>query len=75
MTDAGIEVTYVDEQGRLFASEADMRAGNVLGYDVQFVIPGERYTAVVAREAAIAGGLGLVALGATALVVRRRRPA
>lgn len=75
MTDAGLEVTYVDEQGRLFASEADMLAGNVLGYDVQFVIPGERYPAVVAREGAIAAGLGLVALAFTALVVSRRRPA
>ncbi len=75
MTERGMEVTIVDERGRLFASEADMRAGNVLGYDVQFVIPGDRYPAVVAREGALAGALGLAALGATALVVARRRPA
>ena len=70
----GFEAEMIDEQGRLFASAEDMAAGRVLGYDIVFAIPGARYANVVAQEAAVAGALGLVALGLTALVVRRRRP-
>ncbi len=71
----GLAGEYIDELGRIFASEQDMRAGRVLGYDVQLVIPGSRYPALVAREAAVSGVLGLLALAGTAMVVRRRRPA
>jgi hypothetical protein len=74
LNERGLEVTYVDEQGRLFGSEQDMQDGNVLGYDVEFAIPGSRYAAVVGVVGAASVGVGLVALGLTAVVVSRRRP-
>ncbi|HET7684943.1 MAG TPA: hypothetical protein VFM19_00875 [Candidatus Limnocylindria bacterium] len=70
----GVAIEYIDEQGRGYASEADMTAGRVAGTDIAFVIPGSRYPEVIAREAAMAGAAGLAALGLSALVVRRRRP-
>lgn len=71
----GMTYGYIDEQGRQYASEADLHAGRVMGYDVQLVVPAARYAAVVEREGIAAVALGLVALGLTALVVTRRRPA
>lgn len=68
----GFQMT--DEQGRLFLSEEDFEAGRFAGYEVQLVIPGTRYAELTAREGLVVGVVGLVALGATALVVRRRRP-
>ncbi len=65
----------IDEQGRNFASDEDMVAGRVLGYDVTLVIPGARYGAVTVREGIATVGIGLLALGGAAFVVRRRRPA
>ena len=41
---------------------------------VALVIPGERYRAVEAREAAVLGGIALVMLAGTAVIVPRRRP-
>lgn len=38
------------------------------------VIPGERYRAVEAREAGVLGGIALVMLAGTAVIVQRRRP-
>ncbi len=70
----GLEVRVVDEQGRQYASNADLAAGRVLGVDIQFFVPGSRYPVAVAREGAVGAGLGLAALGLAALVVRRRRP-
>jgi hypothetical protein len=74
LNERGLEVSYVDEQGRLFASEQDMQDGNLLGYDVEFAIPGARYAGVVAAVGAASVGVGLLALGLTAVVVGRRRP-
>jgi hypothetical protein len=71
----GINATYTDETGRTFASEEDIRAGNVLGYEVSLEIPGARYPEVAAREGAATGGIGLLALALAAFVVRQRRPA
>lgn len=71
----GINATYTDETGRSYASEEDLRAGNVLGYDVWLVIPGARYPEVTAREGAATGVIGFGWLALSALVVRRRRPA
>jgi hypothetical protein len=71
----GIYAQYIDEQGRSFASEADMRAGRVLGYDVAFSIPGQRYGEVVLIVGGASAALALIALLATAFVVSRRRPA
>jgi ABC-type transport system involved in multi-copper enzyme maturation permease subunit len=70
----GVTTQISDEQGRSYASEADYEAGNFIGYDVQMVIPGERYPELVAREGAVVGALALLALGLTAAIVRRRRP-
>jgi uncharacterized protein YcfJ len=71
----GLYAQYIDEQGRSFASEADMRAGRVLGYDVTFSIPGQRYGEVVLIVGGASAAVALIALLATALVVSRRRPA
>lgn len=73
----GITADLSDDEGSgaHYASEADLRAGKPIGYEVAFVIPGSRYPEIVARESAEAIGLGLLAVGLTALVVRRRRPA
>jgi ABC-type transport system involved in multi-copper enzyme maturation permease subunit len=70
----GITTQISDEQGRSYASEADYEAGKFIGYDVQMVIPGKRYPELVAREGVISGAVGLIALGLTGAVVRRRRP-
>ncbi len=51
-----------------------MRDGNVLGYDIEFSIPGWRYVGVAAAAGAASVGVGLLALGLTAVVVARRRP-
>jgi hypothetical protein len=64
---------FQDEQGRVYASAADLEAGKVLGHDVRLSIPGERYPELVLRDSAVAVLIGVVALGATAAVVRRRR--
>ena len=70
----GFAVTVIDEQGRQYASDADMRAGRVLGVDIEFFVPGTRYPEVVTVAAMAAVGLGAAALLASALIVRRRRP-
>jgi hypothetical protein len=72
--ESGVETQMSDEQGRMYTSQADFEAGRFIGYEVLLVIPGVRYPELVAREGVVAGGLGLVALGLTTLVVRRRRP-
>jgi hypothetical protein len=66
--------TFQDEQGRVYASAADLEAGKVFGHDVRLSIPGERYPELVFRDSAVAVLVGVVALGTTAAVVRRRRP-
>lgn len=71
----GLSANFTDERGEVYATEADMRAGESIGHDVRLVIPGERYPELVLRDSAAAVVVGLVALGATAVVVSRRRPA
>jgi hypothetical protein len=70
----GITTQISDEQGRSYASEADYEAGDFIGWDAQLMIPSKRYPELVAREGVISAAMGLVALGLTAVVVRRRRP-
>jgi hypothetical protein len=41
---------------------------------VALVVPGVRYRAVEAREAAVLGGIAIVMLAGTGLIVQRRRP-
>ncbi len=72
--DRGFAVTVIDEQGRQYASDADMRAGRVLGVDIEFFVQGTRYPEVVTRAAVVALGIGAAALLLAILVVRRRRP-
>jgi len=71
----GMNPNFADENGGWYASEEDMEAGRLLGYDAQLTIPGERYPEVVLRHSALAVGLGVLALGLAAIVVVRRRPA
>lgn len=63
-----------DEQGRVYASAADLEAGKVFGHDVRLSIPGERYPELLIRDSAVAVLVGVVALGTTVAVVQRRRP-
>jgi hypothetical protein len=70
----GIPHTFVNEAGEHFASEADMRAGRVFGWEAQLIVPGERYGEVVLREAVMLGGLALALGGGALAAVRRRRP-
>jgi hypothetical protein len=65
---------FQDEQGRVYASAADLQAGKVFGHDVRLSIPGDRYPELVVRDSIVAVFVGVVALGATAAVVQRRRP-
>jgi hypothetical protein len=71
----GINQNFADEDGGWYASEEDLAAGRPLGYDAQVLIPGERYPDLVLRHSALAVALGILALGLTAIVVVRRRPA
>lgn len=70
----GLMSQLIDEQGRHYASPADLAAGRSMGWDVQLVVPGERYAVATAREAAVGAGIGLLALAGATLAVRRRRP-
>jgi hypothetical protein len=72
--DHGLNATYTGADGKVYPSEADIAAGRFIGHEAMLIIAGERYPELVARESAVAGGVGLVALGTAALVVRRRRP-
>ena len=71
----GINPNYADADGGWYASEEDLEAGRLLGYDAQLMIRGERYPEIVLRDSALAAGLGILALGMAAIVVVRRRPA
>ena len=70
----GIAANYGDERGGRFATEADMAAGDAIGHEVAWMVPGERYGAVTARRGAMLGALGLMVLAGTGVVVERRRP-
>lgn len=70
----GLDFQMNDEQGRIYTSQDDFEAGRFFGYETQLVIPGSRYGELTAREGFVVAALALVMLGATALVVRRRRP-
>jgi hypothetical protein len=73
--DGGLTPNFTDERGRVYASEADLRAGDFIGHDARLMIAGERYPELVLRDSIIAVLVGLVALGLCAVVVVRRRPA
>lgn len=70
---AGAE--WQDENGALYSDETDFQARrNPIGYAYQLIIPSERYTEIVAREAAILAGGGVLLIAAAAVVTQRRRP-
>jgi hypothetical protein len=71
----GLNPNFADEDGGWYASEEDLEAGRLIGYDAQLMIPGERYPELVLRHSALVVGLGILALGLAAIVVVRRRPA
>ncbi|MDQ3691250.1 MAG: hypothetical protein M3406_14710 [Chloroflexota bacterium] len=67
--------TYQTEDGTHYASDVDAAAGRKpLGRDYILIIPGERYNEIVARETVVFTGAGLILLGGSAAVTRRRRP-
>jgi hypothetical protein len=70
----GMNPNFADERGGWYASEEDLEAGRLLGYDARLTIPGERYRELVLRDSALAVAIGLVALALAAIVVVRRRP-
>lgn len=68
--------SFMAEDGTHYASQADAEAGrNPIGREYVLIIPGERYTEIVARETAVFAAAGLLLLGGAAAVTRRRRPA
>ena len=82
---SGEQVPYADPRvpeemyslgdGQIYGSSADAEAGrNPVGREFQLVIPGERYSEIVAREAAVMGGVFGLLAGAAAVVIRQRRP-
>ena len=71
----GMNPNFADENGGWYASEEDLEAGRLLGYDARLSIPGERYPDLVLRHSALAVALGILALALAASVVVRRRPA
>jgi len=71
----GMNPNFADERGGWYASEEDLEAGRLLGYDARLTIAGERYPDLVLRHSALAAALGILALGLAAIVVVRRRPA
>ena len=71
----GMNPNFADEHGGWYASEEDLEAGRLLGYDARLTIPGERYPDIVLRHSALVVSLGILALGLAAFVVVRRRPA
>ena len=75
MNERGMNPNFADEDGGWYASEEDLEAGRLLGYDAQMVIPGERYPDLVLRHSGLAVGLGILALVLASMVVVRRRPA
>ncbi len=64
-----------DEQGAVYASAADLEAGRAFGHNARLVIAGPRYSDLVVRDSLAWVAVGLAALGASAVVVSRRRPA
>ncbi|HYI65665.1 MAG TPA: hypothetical protein VEW95_01935 [Candidatus Limnocylindrales bacterium] len=71
----GMNPNFADEDGGWYASEEDLEAGRLLGYDARLSIPGQRYPDLILRHSALAAALGILALGLTGIVVVRRRPA
>lgn len=67
---------FQDENGVLYSSQEDMQARRnpIVGREYQLIIRGERYTEIVAREAAVLAGAGALLIGAAAVVTQRRRP-
>jgi len=76
--DVAVDIQYGDASGGLYtrydeaANEPD--PSSFVGWERSFVVAGKRYPEVLAREAGVAAGLGLLATGAAVAVVRRRRP-
>ena len=69
------DAQFQDENGLLYSTQEDFEARrNPIGREYQLIIPGERYGEIVAREAAVLAGAGLLLIGGAAAVTRRRRP-
>jgi hypothetical protein len=77
--EVAMDVQFGDASGALY-TRFDEETGepdpeSFVGWDRSFIVPGHRYREVLARESAVVGAVGLVAVAAALLVVRRRRPA
>lgn len=66
---------FQDENGVFYANQEDFAARrNPIGREYQLIIPGARYPEIVAREAAILAGAGVLLVVGAAAVISRRRP-
>ena len=66
---------FQDENGVFYSSQEDFQARrNPIGREYQLIIPGERYTEIVARETVVLAAAGALLVVGAAAVTRRRRP-
>jgi hypothetical protein len=71
----GAVAVFQDENGVFYRSQEDFQARrNPIGREYQLIIPGERYSEIVARETAILAGAGVLLVVGAAAVTQRRRP-
>jgi hypothetical protein len=72
------DAQYQDETGAIYTrwdedtGQAD--AASFVGWDRVRIIPGRQYPVVLARDSAMSLGVGVLAIGAAVVAVRRRRP-
>ena len=72
------DTQYQDETGAIYTSWDEDTGlpdpATFVGWDRVRIIPGRLYPVVLARDAAMSLGVGVLAIGAAAIAVRRRRP-
>jgi hypothetical protein len=69
---------YQDQTGAIYTRWDDETGqadpASFVGWDRVRIIPGRQYPVVLARDAAMSFGVGVLAMGAAVVAVRRRRP-
>jgi hypothetical protein len=67
--------TNEDLQGRIYDSpDGRLRPDELIGWDLEKLVPGRLYAQIVLRESALSAGMGVLLLAGAAGVVARRRP-